>query len=100
MCRSWLFGLIWPPNRLPHLKLPPQKGNQWAFGEGSFIREAPKRAFAHTFLSESTVLVGKHSAELDVWIALPRLKLRPVFTPCEMGPCKCMSTSLFDITQQ
>ena len=26
----WVFGLIWPLNRLPHLKLPSQKGNQWA----------------------------------------------------------------------
>ena len=24
MCQSWVFGLIWPLNRLPHLKLPSQ----------------------------------------------------------------------------
>ena len=26
MCQSWAFGLIWPLNRLPHFKLPSQKG--------------------------------------------------------------------------
>ena len=29
MCQSWVFGLIWPLNRLPHSKLLSQKGNQW-----------------------------------------------------------------------
>ena len=30
MCQSWVFGLIWPLNRLPHLKLPSQKGKPGA----------------------------------------------------------------------
>ena len=30
MCQSWVFGLIWRLIRLPDLKLPSQKGNQWA----------------------------------------------------------------------
>ena len=27
MCQSWVFGLMWPLNRLPLLKLPSQRGN-------------------------------------------------------------------------
>ena len=37
MCQSWIFGSIfWHLKRSPHLKLPFQKGNQWAVSGFAF----------------------------------------------------------------
>lgn len=64
----------------------PEGGPAIQASHRTFIREALKRAFARVYLPEVSVLAAKHSAELDVWVPLPDLKLAPSFAPYEEVP--------------